>query len=71
MKEFKTKNYKVDQQQYWKDYEYWQVKEKLKKWREVKWISWWGNIKYKIWTYNITSTWIKNITWIWFKPTRV
>jgi hypothetical protein len=35
MKEFKTKTYKVDQQQYWKDYEYWQVKEKLKKIDEI------------------------------------
>ena len=61
MKEFKTKTYKVDQQQYWKDYEYWQVKEKLKIWREVKWSSWWNN-KYCIATLSANQS-INNASW--------
>ncbi len=52
------------------DYSYWFNQEPLDYNRLRNKPSWW-NTKYKIWTYNITSTWIKNITWIWFKPTRV
>lgn len=31
--------------------------------------SWWSSIK--IWTFTLTSTWSKVITWVWFTPKRV
>lgn len=68
MKEYKPKTLDISTQDYWKDYQYWQVQEKLKIWREVAGSTWW-NIK--LWSFTITTTWSIAITWLWFKPSYV
>lgn len=59
---------------YWKDYEYWQVKEQLTPWLEVKkekeveWAN--SNSWHKI-VSSATVPYDVSVTWIWFKPKTV
>jgi len=45
-------------------YEAGQTKQKLKIWREVEW----SVGQFYIWNFIITTTWVKTVSWVWFKP---
>lgn len=71
--EFKDSNKWLEAQKekdldYYTDmYEAWQTKQQLVIGREVKPTTlWWSN--YKIWSFTITTTGNKVITWVWFQP---